>query len=53
MKKSTLKKLTLGKVTIQDIQVNLDRDEQKAVQGGSDLSYAGTTNIAVYCRPLL
>jgi len=51
MKKSNEKKLVLGKVTIQDCQVELGQDEQKAVRGGSDVNPAGTTNIAVYCKP--
>jgi hypothetical protein len=51
MKKSIGKKLTLGKVTIKDLQANLDRDEQKAIRGGSVASPSGTTNLAVYCKP--
>lgn len=52
MKKNSGKKLTLGKVTIQDFQESLERDEQKAVRGGTDVKPAGTTDLAVYCRPL-
>ena len=51
MKKRSVKKLTLGKVTIQDLQVRLDRDEQKAARGGSVMDSAGTTKLAVYCHP--
>jgi hypothetical protein len=51
MKKRSEKKLTLGKVTIQYLQANLDRDEQKAVRGGSVIYPEGTTRIAVYCYP--
>jgi hypothetical protein len=51
MKKRSEKKLTLGKVTLQDLQANLDRVEQKAVRGGSVMEPAGTTRIAVYCYP--
>jgi len=51
MKKRSEKKLNLGKVTIQDLQANLDRDEQKAVRGGSVMEPARTTKLAVYCYP--
>jgi hypothetical protein len=51
MKKRSEKKLTLGKVTIQDLQANLVRDEQKAVRGGSLMELSGTTKLAVYCYP--
>jgi hypothetical protein len=51
MKKSSEKKLTLGKVRVQDLQARLDRDAQRAVRGGSDASPLGTTNLAVYCLP--
>jgi len=50
MKQKTNKKLNLNKLTIQDIQPNLDTKEQKAVRGGSLPSPIGTTDIAVYCR---
>ncbi len=51
MKKRSEKKLNLGKVTILNLQANLDRDEQKAVRGGSVMESAGTTKLAVYCCP--
>ena len=51
MKKRSEKKLNLGKVTIQDLQANLDREEQKAVRGGSLMEPSGTTKLAVYCYP--
>ena len=51
MKKQIKKKLTLSKVTIKALQENLDKDEQKAIRGGSVTSPSGTTNLAVYCKP--
>ena len=46
MKKQEEKKLRLGKITIQDLDSTLDRDEQKAVKGGS-----GTTDLIAFCKP--
>ena len=43
MKKRSEKKLTLGKVTIQDLQVSLEKDEQKAARGGSVIYPEGPT----------
>jgi len=44
MKEKNEKKLRLGKATIQD----LNKDEQKAVKGGTNNGQAGTTDIP-YC----
>jgi hypothetical protein len=45
MKKQEEKKLRLGKVTVQD----LNRDEQKEIRGGFNIGQAGTTDIPQYC----
>lgn len=50
MKQQNVKKLSLNKVTIQDLQITLDRDELGMVRGGSATTQPGTTDIAVYCR---
>lgn len=49
MKQKEEKKLRLGKITIQDLNTALDKDEQKNVKGGSGTSDNGTTNIPVFC----
>jgi len=45
MKEKKEKKLRLDKITIQDLNSTLDRDEQKAVKGGS-----GTTDLIAFCQ---
>ncbi len=50
MKEKNAKKLTLNKITIQDLQLTLNQDELKMVNGGSAANPPGTTDIAVYCR---
>ncbi|NIM10421.1 MAG: hypothetical protein GTO45_00390 [Candidatus Aminicenantes bacterium] len=47
MKQKKEKKLHLSKITIQNLDYNLDRDEQKKIRGGSKPS--GTTEIIVFC----
>jgi hypothetical protein len=49
MKQKSEKKLTLNKTTIQDLQLNLDRNEQRTVKGGSDTG-PGTTEPPVFCK---
>jgi hypothetical protein len=50
MKQKKEKKLRLGKVTIQDLDFVLDRDDQKEVKGGSGRDTApGTTEMPIYC----
>ncbi|HLP46856.1 MAG TPA: hypothetical protein VK469_12960 [Candidatus Kapabacteria bacterium] len=48
MKQKNVKKLTLNKITIQDLQVTLNQDELKKVNGGSNTP-GTTTEIAAYC----
>ncbi|HLP46161.1 MAG TPA: hypothetical protein VK186_22345 [Candidatus Deferrimicrobium sp.] len=50
MKQKNVKKLTLNKITIQDLQVNLSQDELKMINGGSATTTPGTTEPPVYCR---
>lgn len=51
MKKKDAKKLSLNKITIQDLQITLTQDELKKINGGdsSGMCIPGTTVIAVYC----
>lgn len=49
MKTKKEKKLRLGKITIQDLNTVLDRDEQKTVLGGTGTPYPGTTDVPIYC----
>ncbi|HLP46858.1 MAG TPA: hypothetical protein VK469_12970 [Candidatus Kapabacteria bacterium] len=49
MKQKNEKKLTLKKITIQDLQVNLDRDELKKINGGSATTTPGTTEPPIFC----
>ena len=49
MKEKKEKKLQLGKVTVQDLTASLERDEQKAVKGGSLCSNTGTTEMVIFC----
>lgn len=45
------KKLQLKKITIQNLNALLDREEQKAIKGGTDVVPFGTTDVPIYCRP--
>ncbi len=47
MKQKKEKKLSLGKETLQDLSIVLDKDEQKKVKGGS-LGF-GPTQVPIYC----
>jgi len=49
MKPKKEKKLHLGKVTIQDLNSALDRDEQQKVKGGTGTNQPGTTDVPIYC----
>ncbi|MCX6584719.1 MAG: hypothetical protein NT166_31490 [Candidatus Aminicenantes bacterium] len=49
MKQVNEKKLHLGKMTIQDLNSALDRDEQQKVMGGSATTNPGTTDVPIYC----
>jgi len=49
MKQQNVKKLSLNKVTIQDLQVALNSDELKMVHGGSATNPPGTTEPPVFC----
>lgn len=49
MKQKNAKKLTLNKITIQDLQVTLNQDELKKVNGGSATTTPGTTEPPIFC----
>lgn len=49
MKEKKEKKLHLGKMTIQDLDNGLDRDEQQKVKGGTGTTQPGTTDVPIYC----
>jgi hypothetical protein len=49
MKTKKEKKLSLNKMTIQDLNIVLAGDEQKAVKGGTGTPYPGTTDVPIYC----
>jgi len=49
MKEKDEKKLRLSKVTVQDLNVTLEQDEQKQINGGSICSDAGTTEMVIFC----
>jgi len=49
MKQQNVKKLSLNKVTIQDLQVALNSDELRMVNGGSATTSPGTTEPPVFC----
>lgn len=49
MKEKKEKKLRLGKMTIQNLDSILDRDEQKVIKGGSENNPPGTTDLAIFC----
>jgi hypothetical protein len=45
------KKLRLGRITLQNLNTALDKNEQKAVKGGTDGGAPGTTQVPIYCKP--
>jgi hypothetical protein len=50
MKEKKEKKLSLNKITIQDLDFVLDRFEQKEINGGSGSDTApGTTEMPIFC----
>ncbi len=49
MKQKKTKQLHLNKETIQNLDIILERDDQKRVKGGTDTSQNGTTQIPIYC----
>lgn len=49
MKPKKERKLRLVKTTIQDLNIILDRDDQKMVKGGSKTNQGGTTEVPVFC----
>lgn len=49
MKPKKERKLRLGKMTLQDLNIILDRDDQNRVKGGSKTEQGGTTQIPIYC----
>ncbi|MCP5048720.1 MAG: hypothetical protein GY940_16235 [bacterium] len=49
MKQTKTKQLYLNKVTIQNLGIILDKDEQKKVKGGTYTSQNGSTQIPIYC----
>ena len=51
MNKKIKKKLRLNKITVQSFNIQLDREEQKKVNGGSDNSESLTTVTPVFCKP--
>ena len=59
MKERKEKRLSLNKVTIQDLEPalnrdfvsSLERDEQKTIKGGKGEILSGVTVLPVYCKP--
>ncbi len=49
MKQKKEKELRLGKETIQNLNIVLDRDEQKRVKGGTADNPGYATIVPVYC----
>ncbi len=47
MKQKKEKKLRLGKMTIQNLDIVLDQDDLERVKGG----LPGTTQVPIYCMP--
>lgn len=43
------KKLRLSKITIRDLDTDLDKEQQKAVKAGTGVVPLGTTNIPIFC----
>lgn len=52
MKQKNEKRLRLVKVTIQDLETSLERDEQKTIKGGNNNPKL-TTIVPVFCQPIL
>jgi len=44
------KKQRLGKITVQSFVTSLGKDEQKAVNGGSEAPQPGGTSNPIFCR---
>ena len=51
MKPKKEKKLHLSKETIQDLDIVLETNDQKKVNGGTGGVVLGTTQVPVYCKP--
>lgn len=51
MKNKKREKLHLNKITIQNLDDRLDRNDQEAVKGGSNNTDSLTTVTPVYCQP--
>ena len=51
MKQKKEKKLCLGKMTIQNLDTVLDKDDQKRVQGGTAGEHRGT-ELVIFCNPV-
>ncbi len=49
MKEKKDGKLRLNKITIQNLDSVLGRDEQKVIKGGSDNNQPGITNRPIFC----
>lgn len=49
MKQQNVKKLSLNKITIQDLQVALNRDELNMIHGGSATNNPATTEPPIFC----
>lgn len=49
MKQNKGKKLRLAEETIQDLDMVLDRDDQKRVKGGSETHQSRNTQIPIFC----
>ena len=52
MKQKKEKKLCLGKMTIQNLDTVLDKDDQKGVNGGTAGGQRGTTEVPIFCNPV-
>lgn len=51
MKKQEEKKLHLDKVTIENLDSIMEKNEQRMIRGGSDTGPNYTTIVPVYCKP--
>lgn len=45
------KTLRLGKITVQTFVTSLGKDEQKAINGGSQMPEPGGTSNPIFCKP--
>jgi hypothetical protein len=45
------KKLRVGKITVQNLNTALGKNEQKTVRGGTEAGAPGTTQVPIYCKP--